>query len=454
MDIPLPILGVLALILLIGGAVYLFGLTKKWGILVPYCAMFLFGSMSLPLTWDDRVNPTVWLPIQQNRSTLYLISGIAALGMVFAQASHLRGKRQSISVWLLVGAGLYAAMLRFVHDGASEGASSVVFAMCTLLPLALLPSLVIREIDDFKLVLRAMVVVNIVWAGMVLVQIGVNPTFVTLGNQFRFVGIYANPQHAGVLMAFWCVIVLWLTLNDDRKYRLIYLALLGLNGAFLLWTGSRTGLGMTLIGVSAVLYTKAGRAILMLPVVAIITYVGLKVIVNVLGIDFGIERLASTDNTRDYAWWKLLKTGMENPLIGVGTLESEKSENSWLFGFAAFGIVMLSTLLLLTFVAVIESLKGLRARFSMSPHYRPMMDLVLGVVAMYFAGAVLEGYMISRVSATLCIYPVIAGAGALLRQSVSAQQPLYDDNYEYDSVAESYGDETLGYGDDPNAPVY
>jgi hypothetical protein len=447
MSIPTPILAAMIIVGLIAGLVYVVGLTKKWGVLVPYAGMLLFGSMSLPLDWNDRVNPTFWLPIQQMRSSLFLGSGVAALIVVLVQSSRLRGKAQSISVWFFVMAGMYAALLRFAHDSPAQGVFSVVFSVCTLIPTAVIAAMIIDELDDFQILLRTVALVNAVWVGMVFVQILVNPKYVTMGNQFRFVGVLSNPQHAGVLMAFFFVITLWLLLNDRVKYKLLYMTLLGVNGLFLLWTGSRTGLGMAIIGVSAVLYTRAGRAILLFPFAALMTYIGLKIVVNVIGIDVGLDRLASTANTRDYAWWKLFTTGMENPVFGVGTLESEKSENSWLFGFAAFGVGMLGLMLLMTFSAVIESLKGIRARFSMPSEYRPSMDLVIGLIAMYFAGAVFEGYIVSRVSASLCLFPIIAGSGAILRRHAKqeraySEHDLYpgyypdSDNAEYDSYAD------------------
>lgn len=450
MSIPIPVLGAMIFVGIVIGVIYLAGLTKKWGILVPFAGMLLFGSMSLPLDWNNRVNPTVWLPIQRLRSELFIASGIAGLLVVFFQTYRLRDKNFSLSLWTLVLVGMYAALLRFAHDSPIQGLFSVIFAVCTLVPLGLTSMMVMEKIEDLVILLRTVILVNYAWVGMVVIQIAINPKFVTLGNESRFCGILGNPQHAGVLLAFCCVISIWLLLNDRKKFKVLYLGILGFNVVFLLWTGSRTGLGMTIIGLSAVLYTRVGRAILFLPILAILTYVGLKVVVNVIGIDFGLERLVSTTNTRDYAWWKLLTTGLENPLFGVGTLESEKSENSWLFGFAAYGLGMLAITLLFTLIAVWECLQLLRTRFWLPERYRPYSDLIMGTIAMYFAGAMLEGYMMARVGASLCIYVLVAGAGAMIRKYarqyhegdlVEAQwEPNDYDSYEYEYKYD-YGDE-------------
>lgn len=441
LQLPLPILGMAIVVVLLGACVYLTGITKKWGILFPYACMFLFSSMALPIDWNDRVKPTVWLPIQQNRSIFFLTFGVLASLVALAQINHLKGKPQSTIAWLILGANFYAAMMRFVHEGPGSGIESIFFATMTIVPLVLLPALVIREMDDFKLILRAIVLSNVVWVGMVMIQIAVNPTFVTMGNSFRFVGLLANPQHAGVLLPHICLILIWLILNDSGKYRIFYLMMIGINGVFLLWTGSRTGVGMLVIGLSGILYSRVGRSIFFLPIAMFIAYIGFKFLTGVVGTDLGIDRLASTDNTRDEAWRTLIQHGMENPVVGVGTEGTEKSENSWLYGFASYGVGMLGILILLTGVSFAVGLRWFRARFSLEHEYRPYIDLCIAGVAMYFAGAVLEGYIVSRVSASLCIIPVYCGAGAIFCKAALSGY-AYDEEYEPDAYEwDSYADE-------------
>lgn len=449
MSIPIPILFAMALVGLVVGAIFLVGLTKRWGILISFVGMFLFGSMSLPLDWRDRINPTVWLPIQTHRSTLFLACGVLGMIMLVFQLGRLRGKRLTASAFMLLFVGLFAAFLRIFHNGPQDGAMSVVFSFCTLLPLMVAMPLVVERPDDLRTIVRAVILANLIWVGMVFVQVVVNPRFVTMGNEFRFVGLYSNPQHAGVLMAFFTVIALWALLNESRRYTLFLVAIVGVNGLLLLWTGSRTGLGMAIIGVSATLYSRAGRSILLLPIAGIVGYVGLKVMVNVLGLDLGFQRLASTANTRDEAWRTLMRVALENPILGAGTEGAEKSENSWLYGFASYGIGMLVLLLTLTFVTSIEILKSMYARFRVPAEYRNYMDFMIGVLLMYFAGAVLEGYMITRVSSTLCVFMVFAVANVNIRKMLLAQEDgllEYEESWtEYDEPYGDYDDEQVGY---------
>lgn len=440
LNIPIPLL-VLGLIMgLAWAGFYLTGLTKKWGALVPYVFMLLFSAMALPLSWNNRVLPTVWLPLQQSRASIYLAFGVALWLVVLLQLQQLKGKAPSFLVWTLVTVNFYAALLRFVHEGPASGGESIVFATATVLPMVLLPSVVMRQIEDFYLLLRAMVFMNAIWIGMTFVQIAADPSLVTTGHDHRFTGLLSNPQHTGALMAFLTTTLLWLVLNDAKRYRLIYLVILGINCIFLLWTGSRTGLGMTVIGATAVLYCKAGRAILLLPVLGLLVFLGFKIVIDVMGLGVGLDRLASTQDTRTGAWAKLIEHGMRSPLLGVGVEDSEKSENSWLYGFASYGVGMLGLLLMMIPIAAIECLMMLRARFALPRQHRPMIDLCLGVIAMYFAGAMLEGYMISRVGTPLCLVPVFCGAGAILRRwaKSGAHHPEHDIEYAYDG---DYDDE-------------
>lgn len=428
---PLPILGLAALVLLIGAGVYLYGLTKKWGALVPFFVMLMSAALALPLDWDGSLRQTFWLPLQQQRSNLFLAGGVALALVILAQSAHLRGKAQSVVIWLLLAASIYASLMRFVHEDGISGSKSVVFNLLTLLPLILMPSVVIREFEDFYLILRTIALSSIVWTGMVMVQFVVNPSMITMGNSNRFVGVLSNPQHAGVLLAFFSVVLLWLILNDKKHFRILYIGMLGISSLFLLWTGSRTGLGMTVIGSVAILYTRLGRAILIMPVVAVIAFIAFTLVADVSSTESAFSRLTSTEDTRSGAWAKLIRNGMESPLTGVGIEESEKSENSWLYGFAAFGIGMLSILIVITIAGAFSGMMWFRAKFSLPHVYRPMMDLCLGALAMYFAGAFLEGYMLARVSPMLCLLPIFCSMGSMLSRSTKTS-----DLYEYDEYGE------------------
>lgn len=435
---------------------YMVGLGRRWGVFVPFGIMLIAACMALPTDWTGRVLPTVWFPLQSRRSVLFMIGGALALAVCLIQFRNVRGKPLSMLLVVFVLMGYYSSLLRLHHEGVGSGFQSMIYATLTLVPLLLVVPVVVNEVRDIRLILRALLIINMVWVGMCGVQMLVNPTFVTSGNQFRFVGLVGNPQHSGVLMAFFTVGNLFLMLNDSGKLkRFVYVGMFGTNLLLLAWTGSRTGMGMALIGMAAVLYTRLGRAALFAPIGLVLAYIGFKLVVSLTGIEIGVERLASTENTRSYAWWKLYTTGMENPLFGVGLVEAEKSENSWLYAFAAFGIGMLMLALLATVLGAGQCLRALRVRSRLGMEDRRVLDLSVGVIAMYFAGAVLEGYMVSRVSPGLCFIMVYSNicaymtryalqGGGYETEAGYEGYAGYEDQGAYDGY-EGYGDLAHGY---------
>lgn len=457
MSLSAPILLAMLVVVTVIGGVYLYGLSRKWGILLPYIGMFLFSAMALPVDWHGQVRTTVWLPVQSKRSVLFLICGLAGFLALLTHIRRTSGKRLSVSAAFLVLAGLYGAMLRFFHGGPMDGTMSVLFSFATLVPILFTPMVYIDEPDDLLKLMRAVVITNCIWLGMTFVQLLVNPAMLTTGIELRFVGLLSNPQHSGVLMPFFFVISLWVMLNETRRNAMLLMGIVGINALLLLWTGSRTGMGMAVIGLSATLYSRAGRAILLLPIAGLFGYIGLKLMVDVLGISLiGIERMTSTADTRSSAWMKLINTAMQNPAIGVGVDDAEKSENSWLYGFASYGLGMFVLLLILTIAGTVEIIKSMTARFRVAPRHRSSLDFMVGILLMYFAGGVFEGYMISRVSPTICVFLLFAMANVNVRRMLLGQQhstePLYEewgDSEDYapydDDELDDYADPELGY---------
>lgn len=436
MNLTVPALGLAGLLAIVWAGFFLIGLGKRWGMLVPLGLMLITSAMSLPVDWSGRVLPTVWLQLQQRRSTLFLVAGLAGICMLLVHVRNMRGKAVSMTVLTLVVMGFYSSLLRLQHEGMGPGFESLLYSFATLTPLMLAVPVIVDGPSDVKNLLRTVVAVNVIWTGMCAVQFLSNSSFLTLGNQFRFVGLMSNPQHTGALLAFFGVTGLWLLLNDrGRMITALYFVVLGANLVMLVWTGSRTGIGMFAIGSAGVLYTRLGRAVIFMPLVLLVAYVGFKLLLSVTGFEIGVDRIASTENTRSYAWWKLYTTGLENPLFGAGLVEAEKSENSWLYAFAAFGIGMLALAVFAALFAAAQCLRAVRVRSGLELEDRRILDLAVGAVAMYFAGAVLEGYMISRVSPSLVFIMIYSNIATLMiryaAQTHAVSDP-YDHGYEDD----------------------
>ena len=430
----------------IGFIVLAFMATKRRLLTVPMGAMLFASCLGVPLNPNGTMIRTVWLPLQTERSGLFLMFGIA-LGMhtVF----HLRGivgkfpSAQAFGVMLM---GYYAALLRFAHVSPADSMLSMLYASATLLPLWLAVPILMDAFEDAFRILRMISAVNLLWILGVAVQVGVNPQGVVVGREQRFVGLLANPQHAGCLVAVFLAVSLYLFLNDSHKrVRLANLVLVGANVILLAWSGSRTGLGMAVLGVTGVLYARVGRAILWLPAMAIAAVIMFKIL-EVLGIEVGFARLASTENTRASAWNTLYQRGLDSPVIGNGVQGAGDSENGYLYGFASYGVGMILLIFTLIAISAFTSLKLWARRKYLPVQYKALADMLIAYNAVYFGGSFFEGYMMARVAANLTFFMIFAGMASALIQ-------LTDRHVRAARLAPPEDEHAEPYGMDPHPAV-
>jgi hypothetical protein len=220
-------------------------------------------------------------------------------------------------------------------------------------------------------------------------------------------------------------LLLWLGLNDPkRSLAPLWLAATGFGAICLLLSGSRTGVALFILGSVFVLYARIGRAVVLLPFAALFGYLGLKLLRD---LDLtGAERLVSGTDTRTAAWARLLETGLENPLIGVGFYKLTANENSYLIAMAAYGIGMLVLVLLLVAVWCLLALKLFTVRSWLTPYQRRLADLVFAYTAMYFAGAVFEWYIIARLDNNLLVAITITTTMMWLLRQAHANRVAHD----------------------------
>ena len=145
----------------------------------------------------------------------------------------------------------------------------------------------------------------------------------------------------------------------------------------------------------------------------------------------------------------LINQFQASPLLGNGVEGAEKSENSYFYGAAAYGIGMLVLLVAFTLYSVWSVLR-LYWRTRSYPNLHSVVDLIIAIHVMYFAGAFFEGYMISRVSAPLTIIIVaVSMSGAILYQldRQEAGELFFVDARERDGDDDAIDDDPDGYDD-------
>lgn len=382
-----------------------------------FAGMLLFSALGLPVDWLGNVIVSWISPLQMARSNIY--AGFGAL-MCIAMLFHfprIRAARVSGQGVMLVIIGVYAGFAQIMGAGAAVGGlETMTFAVLTILPLVLVLPAVYNNSDELMFLLRFVALAVLAWLGICAVQLTVRPWVLYPSGAGRFQGMLSNPQHAASFLAVTTTVSVFLAVNDRYlRFRPLWLAAAAASAVTLLWTGSRTGLGMAGIGIASILYARVGRAILILPVVALLFAVAFDYITNTLGANLGVRSLTARGDTRTLAWMGLWEQFQENPIFGTGDrLETRFSENSYLYGLATYGIIMGLLMLIFVVVSVMTCLRVLLAKRWLDPIEKRIADLFLGFNAMYFAGSMFEGYIVSRVSTSLVFMLLFSGVGAWL----------------------------------------
>jgi len=98
-----PLMLILLLVFGAGGLAALAVIaTKRKMILLLVGAMMFASTLGVPLDWQGRLVHTTLLPLQQNRSTLFLIFGIATGLLVLVHATWSRGKGNVLPVIMML----------------------------------------------------------------------------------------------------------------------------------------------------------------------------------------------------------------------------------------------------------------------------------------------------------------------------------------------------------------
>ncbi len=394
---PWVIIGVVCALVVLGLMIK----NPRWGLVI-IAAMAFSGSLATMGMETFAYGYTIetWLkPLQMARTELYLAAGcLLSLG-VLLHLGKVNLTHVPVQGLLVLLTGIYSGVMTIAHpDAAGRRRAVGAFAIATTGSVILLVPGMINELEDWMWVLRAVMLAGIFWMFGCLVQVGINPDSLMLGNQRRFMGLSSNPQHAATMLAVLNGVGVWLWLNEThRRFRPLWLLMLAVGLVLQAWTGSRTGLLMLVVMLTAVFYSRFGRSILLLPVAG----VAVVLVANLLeaaGINLGLERLTSTEDTRSMVWNRLLETALANPMTGVGTQSAGGSENSFLLAFAAFGVGAFLLMLLLVAVTLVQCARLIRAKAVVAPQFSKIADLCLGFFACYMLGANFEGFATARVS--------------------------------------------------------
>lgn len=374
---------------------------------------------------QTRYLETWMLPVQLQRATIHLSIGVLLTLIMIVEGGIPSRLIPGPSV-LLFAICLLAGTLQFIHENdAMIAIQSIGFALGTIPCMIAVCGNLTRDYEGCLRMVRVFMWVSVIWTFCCSVQFIINPELL-VNNTGRFWGMLGNAQQAAVTCAPFATIAMWLLMNDpQRRAKVLWLALTAINVIFVIWTGSRTGALMLIVGMTGVLYARLDKAVLLLPLAGVVFW-ALYGLSDSLQIGANLERFVSGENTRGWVWEAQLQTALENPLIGAGLLNNGGSESSYLGSFAAYGIGMFLLVLATLFVTMWCCLKLFKARRILPPHQRAMVDLYNAFFAMYFVGAAFEGYILARSGATSVMFLMFAGIGKYLLTCVEEAEANAD----------------------------
>lgn len=389
---------------------------RQWILAAVLMITCLSPAVSAEMT---QYNPTWMLSVQVARPKIHLVLG-GILTLLVMAGGGFNARYFSIQGVLVLLMALYAGIMQFAHENADPMSSieAIGFAMATIPCVIVASSLASRTFEGCFSLLKMLMWVSTVWTFCCSVQFIINPRYL-VSSQGRFMGLLGNAQHAAVLVAVMAVVALWLLLHDpNRRARVFWGTMIAVNLLFLIWTASRTGGLMFVIGSSAVLYSRLGRAVALLPVAALIAW-GLAQLADALRIGANLERFVNVEDTRLWVWQGQLQAAWENPIAGVGFSRVAGTENSYLVAFAAYGLGYFLLTLLLLAVSVWHCFTAITRRRSLAPEHRPMIDIFVAFMAMYFAGAMFEGYMHARSFCPQVLLLIFSSIGLWIRHEAA-----------------------------------
>jgi hypothetical protein len=381
-------------------ALLIFSLMRagRWLVLclLLFSSMFSFsGGRPAAMMLAPLIAPLSHLRYSAEVLTVILL-GFLTVPALFVRTGKMRTTMLGASVVFWVLEIFYCARVYGSIEVSRTLASVVIYTVLVLVFARGLPSW-LRTVDDVYPVIRCMGFAAVLFVGCTVLQLLVNPAAVIFGG--RLFAVTSNPQYAAMVLAISLLPVVFLVASPHENWilRLFWGAMAGMVITLLVWTGSRTGALMGLIGLGVLFRTRIGRLLGTGVVVAVFVFAFLAVFQVSSESAF---RLVSTLDTRSAAWAILFNEFKSSPLIGVAT-ESEFGvvENSYLTVAGRTGLLGFSILLVVLWLigSSLRRLNRLRAAVQLA-EFAMMADLVAAGILSILIGAFFEGILVGTLT--------------------------------------------------------
>jgi hypothetical protein len=251
-------------------------------------------------------------------------------------------------------------------------------------------------------------------------QLLINRTSVV--RQFRLFGTTGNPQHTGALLALVLPSLCYMIIRSGQRY--IYRVLLGAAAGvlvvMLIWTGSRTGFLMALVGLLLFFRTRVGR------------FLGVGVLTSIFVIAaMGIYAESTATftgmflrgDTRSVVWRSMFQHFLENPAFGSIGETFGVGESSYLALAANMGLAGLFPMAIVFAVVGHQLYRLQRVRKHLGEHVL-LADLVTAGPIALAVGSIFEGFLLGILTFSILTLYLHLSLLRFLLDVADAQQHL------------------------------
>jgi len=414
------------LLLLIFSALCVFSLVSssrlRWLTFVP---LFYFASLWRPEVlpwWDITLSQPLQMLSRHSRIVTMAFLHILAFGLLFAP----RGSRVKVVTPAVVALFTLemAFSIKMVASGVGlRGILSAYTYFLIFLTFTFGLGRMLQTIEDCYRCLQVYVaVVGLIVLGT-LFEVVFHPTGVIAGQ--RLFATTANPQAAGTIFAFALPAIAVIISRKQSRIlaKPILIALAGIVGVFLLWTGSRTGALAAIAGCAVLFRHKLTHSTLVLGIIAICSYALMQMAVFE-GSHGAAQRLLSTSNTRAEPWSALINDFISNPAFGKKLTGGSTKESSILGTASNLGIVGLA--ILSVFLLHVGKLSFQLIRISRRmPDHANLASAIAGGFAAMVISWILDGYLYGVTTLhVFFLYFYLAIGACLVELDGHAPQPV------------------------------
>ncbi len=362
----------------------------KWGALIGMLYVSTLGTFE-----GEMIEHTLVFPLEQIRSQSQAVVGALLIALLIPTLMAPRGWRRRLvplPVVLYLVFELTFAARQGMGGLMTRGLVGAVLFLLFFLVAGIGVTRWLQTLEDVEALIRSLAVTGLVFVAGVCYQWALNPGAILL---HRFLGTTANPQFAGAFIALTLPPTLYILLRreEPKPLRIALACNVGLMVVFLAWTGSRTGLLMTLVGLGAMFRTRIKKILGVTIVCGIIVIVASQFFSESTR---NLERLTSTQDTRSHRWMSLIKDFKSAPLYGQISEQPRIMENTYLSTAARMGMVGVTIMVTFMGATFAQVLKLQRYRHDLGEHAL-MADMVTAGLVSIFVGSVFEGFLLGIV---------------------------------------------------------